>query len=410
MRARQLLVEAEAHWNEDNFEPAIATYETALALVNCSSDVCVSLEEHEHLQAHANLGSAHMSRAHAGAQPEALGTELEEMIASERHWVIPHAARPSATSAFFLKLLRADIQMAHAALRHDAGGKASSATPAAPPALRVEPVQRRAAANISVAEFLAEYATPRVPVVLTGLALPTAEAFARSLGPFAGARVPLRQHDATLRQWAALSGQVASVSLLDAVEAIDRVGNSGAVPAVFDWGLPPGFQFSTPVYFRGDLLAKHRWRLAANNGAANASDAAAPAALIDRWPSLFAQPAGARCGLHVDAHGTHFWQAVVRGRKQWRIFPQSETARLYPHPPNRAWFGVPDAFAPDFATFPALAGARVLETELGEGELIFVPADSPHQVPERACERERKFLVRITHTASQRPRNPQQPP
>ena len=157
MRARQLLVEAEAHWNEDNFEPAIATYETALALVNCSSDVCVSLEEHEHLQAHANLGSAHMSRAHAGAQPEALGTELEEMIASERHWVIPHAARPSATSAFFLKLLRADIQMAHAALRHDAGGKASSATLAAPPALRVEPVQRRAAANISVAEFLAEY-------------------------------------------------------------------------------------------------------------------------------------------------------------------------------------------------------------------------------------------------------------
>ena len=144
--------------------------------------------------------------------------------------------------------------------------------------------------------------------------------------------------------------------------------------------------------------------------AAHPKDAAAPAALIDRWPSLFAQPAGARCGLHVDAHGTHFWQAVVRGRKQWRIFPQSETARLYPHPPNRAWFGVPDAFAPDFATFPALAGARVLETELGEGELIFVPADSPHQVPERACEREHKFLVRITHTASQRPRNPQQPP
>ena len=46
-------------------------------------------------------------------------------------------------------------------------------------------------------------------------------------------------------------------------------------------------------------------------------------------PSLFAQGNGTKCGLHVDAKSTHFWQYVWSGRKRWRIFSPATWPRLF---------------------------------------------------------------------------------
>lgn len=41
-------------------------------------------------------------------------------------------------------------------------------------------------------------------------------------------------------------------------------------------------------------------------------------------PSLFLQPGGTHCGLHVDRLDSEFWQAVLLGRKLWRLYPMPE--------------------------------------------------------------------------------------
>jgi len=97
-----------------------------------------------------------------------------------------------------------------------------------------------------------------------------------------------------------------------------------------------------------------------------------------RFPSLFVQPPGSRCGLHVDQAGTHFYQMLLAGRKRWRVFPPEEAARLYPR--RQGLMFEADIFSPDLDKFPLLGTASGREAVLGPGEAIFVPQNSPHQV------------------------------
>lgn len=90
--------------------------------------------------------------------------------------------------------------------------------------------------------------------------------------------------------------------------------------------------------------------------------------------------------LHVDTAGTNFWMALLRGRKRFVFFDTDDAAALYPDAATSAFRAdagkVVARDAEHFNQWPAAAhaaaGAHV--AEIGPGDIIFVPAGSPHQV------------------------------
>ena len=361
----RLLADGARLWNGEDWRGAITAYDAALALGAVTGG--------ELLQAHANLGAAHMQLAHGGDwSPATLDAETFHVRAAARHWAIPHAAAPCATSEFFLALLRKDLALLEATAAAHGGARGAAALEVE---LEIEAVPRVAAADLSLARFRAEFAETRRPVVLTGLALPDAEALLASLEPYGDASVPLRRRVSGSHAWAELGGAVERAPLRDVL-----AGGRGDDLVLFDCPLPHTLEFPIPRYFSGDLLNPDGsdWELSVKPGVADE-------ALRGQWPSLFAQPAGTRCGLHVDAHATHFWQALLKGKKRWRIFPEAETHRLYPHGPNRAHFSVGDALSPDLDAFPALRGAKCWDATLEAGDVLFVPCGCAHQVANDAA-------------------------
>ena len=127
-------------------------------------------------------------------------------------------------------------------------------------------------------------------------------------------------------------------------------------------------------------------------------------------PSLFVQSAGARCGIHIDAHHTQFVQVLHTGAKVFAIYPFTDAdilRYLYPEsaldptfdlaadaldsndvssaafPAANAW---PDPFAAEPAVhalrFPLFERAHPMriEVEIHAGDLLYVPAGLPHYV------------------------------
>ncbi|KAH9125075.1 hypothetical protein AeMF1_004260 [Aphanomyces euteiches] len=86
-------------------------------------------------------------------------------------------------------------------------------------------------------------------------------------------------------------------------------------------------------------------------------------------------------GLHVDWGSTAAWMGLLQGQKRWRIAQPSERPFLY----ERVQDGSPakfdvDLFDPDLEAHPLMQHAHIYEGVLEAGEVIFIPADSPHQV------------------------------
>lgn len=93
----------------------------------------------------------------------------------------------------------------------------------------------------------------------------------------------------------------------------------------------------------------------------------------DSWPSLFIGPTGSSSGLHIDAFGSNFWMLLVSGNKKWTFFLETDLPNLCPTYP----FSFDPVFPPDILNHTP---ARSYETVLAAGELLFVPANSPHSV------------------------------
>jgi len=98
----------------------------------------------------------------------------------------------------------------------------------------------------------------------------------------------------------------------------------------------------------------------------------------DSWPSIFVAPKGLDSSLHVDTFGSAFWMGQLQGRKHWRFFESAHKSLLYEEPITKT-FAV-DAFQPNFTAHPLLRFAPCHDVVLQPGELMFVPANSPHQV------------------------------
>ncbi|KAH8076169.1 hypothetical protein JL721_160 [Aureococcus anophagefferens] len=123
-------------------------------------------------------------------------------------------------------------------------------------------------------------------------------------------------------------------------------------------------------------------------------------ALTSYGPSVFVSFGGGGGGLHVDSGATHFWQHVHSGAKSYRVFEAGAWPALFPADDDwrRAFFrdarcsgifgeaaaaaaSCDDGFgaAPVDAFADGAAGAA-WAGEARAGDVVFVPANFPHQV------------------------------
>jgi hypothetical protein len=273
--------------------------------------------------------------------------------------------------------------------------------------LRKTPIRRVRHWEMGQAEFEAQHQVPRLPVIIEGFSSLASEgspawSAQHLLAKCGHLKPPLAQFSATSASWAGMFKAKATAppeNLAAYLEAITSQGSSwgeeGGGGMVFDWALRHKGEgegcsallehLLIPSYFGGTIVSGF-------------------------GPSLFVQANGTRCGLHFDKGGTHFWQYVWEGAKRWRIFAPADWPRLFRTEPwRRAFFrdprcsGLfgkaaeeaaacddgfgalpPDAFDDDelerLARESGDVPLQVFEGTLRPGELLFVPANSPHQV------------------------------
>ncbi|KNC54725.1 JmjC domain-containing protein [Thecamonas trahens ATCC 50062] len=239
--------------------------------------------------------------------------------------------------------------------------------------------------SLSVAEFRTRYAEPGIPVILEDMnpvLFPEAPLTRELLNATCGSQpVKLQRYAAEADVWAGLE-QVKTEKPVTLGEFLTAAGPNSELPAddplynahLFDWSFidhcprtVAATKFTIPAVFASDLFQE-------------VDPVAARCGRCLHWPSLFVQQGRSRSGMHQDARHTHFWQALVLGRKEWLIFPQTQMRNLYQgDEPGSAVFDL-DAFDPDFDRFPRARHIRGWQAFTKSGDMIFVPGGSPHQV------------------------------
>jgi hypothetical protein len=233
-------------------------------------------------------------------------------------------------------------------------------------------VESRSAVDLSYKEFFTEYALTHTPVVITDAVdkMVTQPWTFDLIKEVMGSKVaPLKRVVHGSVEWARLE-PAGETSVSQFVDSICQDTSSTELRYLFDWSLPlhcPELakQLTIPRYFGGDFLQR-----------------TPPGSLYrDSWPSLFLSPAGITSELHVDAFGSNFWMALFQGRKRWTFFPPEDLPLLYPLFPDStdAVFQV-DLSQPDLSLHPLLSLSHPTQVTLSPGELLFVPAGSPHRV------------------------------
>lgn len=381
--ANELAARAHGAWDRDEYADAIPLYDELLvASCGCNGTVtCAALPRMEQLQVHANMASSLMMRARDKTVPTA---ERGRMLArSAFHWQVPLSIVPQdAHLQYFSQLVGADHGLA-AALASRADEVAVAEREGA--LMRVEPIERRAAASITREQFVTEFATPRRPVVLTGVLdgvrdddRPSLQEIMRVCGEklvtVQRRRPAAAAGAADLGAWAGLESALSEISLNEYYAAAEEERADGW--QVFDWSLPRhcpewAARWRAPELLSGANLL---------DGLPLGAEGRAEYALGGGWPSLFVQPVGSSCGAHIDAYGTHFWQLPLNGTKRWRVVHVADAHLLAPVPPRTRTLQVEELFEPDYAAHPQLRLARVREAYVQPGEAIFVPAGAAHQV------------------------------
>lgn len=100
-------------------------------------------------------------------------------------------------------------------------------------------------------------------------------------------------------------------------------------------------------------------------------------------PSLFIGAQGTRTSLHIDQLSSNFWMLVCEGRKHWTTFHPEDTELLSPEFDDYEQiyrFRDLEVLEEDQLSVDKLRSARKLEFVLEEGEVLFIPQGTPHQV------------------------------
>eukprot|EP01041_Mallomonas_annulata_P005374 gene5374-10742_t len=265
----------------------------------------------------------------------------------------------------------------------------------------INSVDKHAYGSITHDQFISLYASQSRPVVFTDATshmLPDITWDFNYISNTIGqCTVPLRRAMSQSVEWAQQES-AGNMKLIDFISSIES-GTAGDKYLV-DWSLSqhaPAIlsHLHIPRYFSSDLLQL------------------SPAGSIYRssWPSLFIGPKGTQSKLHVDSFGSHFWMLLLSGRKKWVFYPKDETCLLYPsydhsfdphfrYDPlsnrsntnhnitvqNKAESATATHTAlatdhhPSDVTCPLSKYSHPYEVILNPGELLFVPAGSPHCV------------------------------
>lgn len=237
---------------------------------------------------------------------------------------------------------------------------------------RRKEVERRAASGLSVREFFERYAVPGRAVIITGLNLSAGDEWSLpSIRERCGERPALLKRQNHQRaSW----GRLETAASMTVAEFIDSFKSNVTRRDWYlhDWSLtlkcpgafgrPPFDIFTIPKYFVGDYYQRGR----------------IDKQVTHNWPSLFVGAKGLESALHIDDGYTNFFMYTLSGRKEWRFFSRSDLVNLYKDPLG-AQFHV-DAFKPDLGSFPLYQYAVMQHAVQEPGEVIFVPAGSPHYV------------------------------
>ncbi|MBE0362176.1 hypothetical protein PULV_a3984 [Pseudoalteromonas ulvae UL12] len=92
--------------------------------------------------------------------------------------------------------------------------------------------------------------------------------------------------------------------------------------------------------------------------------------LLLRW--MYIGPKNSGSLLHLDVCGTHAWNAVISGKKEWTFYGPDQSAYLYD--------GAVDSFEPDLEKHPLFEQAIGYYAEQEAGDVIFTPCTHWHQV------------------------------
>jgi len=218
-------------------------------------------------------------------------------------------------------------------------------------------IDRVKAAEISVEHFQSEYCSKRRAVIICQAESPTPSPWTLNhiRSSCGDARVAVKTPSSHSTEWANLEeAESKKVSAFIDQKIRDHY--------LFDWSLPlnaPNLakEFKVPKYFEDNILT-----------------ATSPDALYRQsWPSLFLGPKGTKSGLHIDAFGSHFWMYLISGVKKWTFYPPRAAGDLSP--------SFSDSMDPTFnPSQEELDNVSCYSIELQPGELLFVPAGSPHKV------------------------------
>ncbi|CAD7928610.1 unnamed protein product [Amoebophrya sp. A120] len=101
-------------------------------------------------------------------------------------------------------------------------------------------------------------------------------------------------------------------------------------------------------------------------------------------PSLFLGNTGTKTALHVDPWPTNFWCYLVEGEKKWTLFHPDDAHLLHPTPtheePPFAFPSVEKLEELEKSHPPSRPRPRRLDFVLKAGEVLFNPAQTPHEV------------------------------
>mmetsp|Transcript_29290 Transcript_29290/g.54837 ORF Transcript_29290/g.54837 Transcript_29290/m.54837 type:complete len:366 (-) Transcript_29290:112-1209(-) len=259
--------------------------------------------------------------------------------------------------------------------------------------------------QLSYSDFISKYAKPRKPVIIQGLKLTKEEWSLDFIKRKCGSKeVNLHKRETDSVEW----GSLHAVETMTVKEFIDTHTTNQTRRSYYlhDWSLPikcPGIfgsppydEFVMPKYFVNDYFQKLPFESYQHS-----------------WPSLFVGASGTQSDMHIDSGGTHFWMFLLSGRKDWRIFPRSDRMFLYETPGVEHWeynpfqqqqeeedvcssssSSSPSSESPSpsssssssysssspSSSFPLVECARVYHGIQEPGDLIFIPAGSPHAV------------------------------
>lgn len=231
-------------------------------------------------------------------------------------------------------------------------------------------VPRRSAAELSVREFIEDYAKKGLPVIITGINITGGAPWTlKFFKDRCNVSVPLKRRNPKSDDW----GRLQDAGRLPLGEFIDSFASNRTRRKWYlhDWSLPrncpqvfgpaPFSGFTVPKYFVGDYFQR-----AAFEGYQHS------------WPSLFIGSSETQSSLHIDSGNTNFMLHLLSGRKEWRFYSAQDLVNLYASPVG-AHFHY-DVFRPDHKKFPLASYAKQFVGIQEPGETIFIPAGNPHAV------------------------------